>query len=156
MRSIHQRGPVRAQASLTPMIDVVFLLVVFFVAVSQLVDRDRIDMDLPSPSPSAAHHPEEGPRAVVNVLPGPGGSSLGYQVDGIVFTPDAVGQTDLLEHLQLRLSTTPELFVNIRADSGTAWGWVAPVLGAARNAASMAGQPAARVRLTVQPGAQSQ
>ena len=40
MRSIHQRGPVRAQASLTPMIDVVFLLVVFFVAVSQLVDRE--------------------------------------------------------------------------------------------------------------------
>ena len=36
------------------MIDVVFLLVVFFVAVSQIVDQDRVTMDLPAPSPSAA------------------------------------------------------------------------------------------------------
>ncbi|MDG2424016.1 MAG: biopolymer transporter ExbD [Phycisphaerales bacterium] len=156
MRSIHQRGPVRAQASLTPMIDVVFLLVVFFVAVSQLVDRDRIDMDLPSPSPSAAHQPEDGARAVVNVLPGPEGTSIGYQVDGLVFAADATGQAALVNHLQDRLEQSPDLFVNVRADRGTAWGWVAPVLGAARGAAAMAGQPMARVRLIVEPGAMQQ
>ena len=141
------------RSSLTPMIDVVFLLVVFFVAVSQLVDRDRIVMDLPSPSPSAAHQPEEGARAVVNVLPGPEGTSLGYQVDGLVFAADTQGQLELMEHVRARLEQTPDLFVNIRADSRTAWGWVAPVLNAARNAASLAGQPVARVRLTVEPGA---
>ncbi|MEE2907592.1 MAG: biopolymer transporter ExbD [Planctomycetota bacterium] len=151
MSTIHRRGPVQAQASLTPMIDVVFLLVVFFVAVSQLVDRDRVDMDLPAPSPSAAHQPEEGMRAVVNVLPGPGGSSLGYQVDGLIFAVDKNGQADLIAHLRRRLEQAPDLFVNVRADQRTGWGWVAPVLGAARHAASATGLPMARVRLTVEP-----
>ena len=92
MSIIHQRGPARPQASLTPMIDVVFLLVVFFVAVSQIVDQDRLVMDLPAPTPSAAHRPVEGPRAVVNVMPGESGTSLGYQIDGLFFTPDKTGQ----------------------------------------------------------------
>ena len=152
MSIIHQRGPARVQASLTPMIDVVFLLVVFFVAVSQIVDQDRVTMDLPAPSPSAAHRPAEGSRAVVNVMPGPTGTSLGYQVDGLFFTPDEAGQLDLIEHLRGRMSRTPDLFVNIRADQSTAWGWIAPVMEAARSAASTAEipLPAARVRLTVE------
>ena len=35
-------------ANMTPMIDVTFLLIVFFVAVSQIVDRDLVPLDLPS------------------------------------------------------------------------------------------------------------
>ena len=152
MSVIHQRGPARPQASLTPMIDVVFLLVVFFVAVSQLVDQDRLDLDLPAPNPSAAHQPTEGPRAVVNVLPGSGDSSLGYQVDGLHFASDEAGQLALFQHLQSRMNQSPGLFVNVRADRRTAWGWVAPVLAAARHAAGASGEGAARVRLTVEGG----
>ena len=152
MSSIHHRGPARVQASLTPMIDVVFLLVVFFVAVSQLVDRDQLELDLPDPTPSAAHQPEEGGRAVVNVLPGPDGTSIGYQVDGRLFMVDASGQSQLIDHLRGRLESTPGLFINVRADQTTGWGWVAPVMAAARNAATLAGDPAARVRLSVESG----
>ncbi|MCH2134019.1 MAG: biopolymer transporter ExbD [Phycisphaerales bacterium] len=157
MSVIFQRGPARPQASLTPMIDVVFLLVVFFVAVSQIVDQERLDMDLPAPNPSAAHQPAEGPRAVVNVIPGPGGSSLGYRVDGLVFPADAVGQQSLADHLRDRMDRSPGLYVNVRADRQTGWGWVAPVLGAARHAAATASPPlpAARVRVSVEPAGMS-
>tara|TARA_B100001059_G_scaffold121587_1_gene121621 strand:- start:2849 stop:3259 length:411 start_codon:yes stop_codon:yes gene_type:complete len=134
------------------MIDVVFLLVVFFVAVSQLVDRERLELDLPQPTPSAAHQPEEGGRAVVNVLPGPEGTSLGYQVDGRMFAVDSAGQSELIDHLRQRLQSTPGLFINVRADKQTGWGWVAPVMSAARHAATLAGDSAARVRLSVDSG----
>ena len=140
------------QASLTPMIDVVFLLIVFFVAVSQLVDREKLALDLPEPNPSAAHQPEEGARAVVNVLPGPEGTSIGYQVDAKLFGVDAKGQNELMEHLRKRIESNPGLFINVRADRETGWGWVAPVMGASRNAASLAGDPSARVRLSVDSG----
>ena len=36
------RGPASIEANLTPMIDIVFLLVVFFVLVSQIVDLDTV------------------------------------------------------------------------------------------------------------------
>ena len=41
------RGQV--QANLTPMIDVTFLLIVFFVLVSQIVEVENVDLDLPTP-----------------------------------------------------------------------------------------------------------
>ena len=151
MSVIHHRGPAQIRSSLTPMIDVVFLLVVFFVAVSQIVDRERLDLDLPSPQPSAAQPPEEGPRAVVNVLPGPERIAIGYRIDGRVFPADGVGREALIDYLRTRLQAEPTLFVNVRADRATAWGWVAPVLNSARRAAARTSPPlaAARVRLTV-------
>ena len=154
MSVIHRRGPARPSASLTPMIDVVFLLVVFFVAVSQIVDRDRLDLDLPAPRPSAAATPSEGPRVVVNVLPAPDGTARGDQADGRRFAPDDTGRRELATHLRQRLQDTPQLFINVRADQSTAWGWIAPVLESARRSAARTSppQPFARVRLTVAEG----
>ena len=55
MSSIFRRGPAQAQANITPMIDVVFLLIVFFVLVSQIVDLESVDLDLPTPEHAATH-----------------------------------------------------------------------------------------------------
>ena len=41
-------------ANMTPMIDVTFLLIVFFVVVSQIVDRNVIPLDLPTPENAKA------------------------------------------------------------------------------------------------------
>ena len=61
-------------ANLTPMIDVTFLLIVFFVVVSQIVDRDAVSMDLPSPEDAAASVAEMQERVVVNIVPSDGGA----------------------------------------------------------------------------------
>ena len=54
MRSIHQRGPVRAQASLTPMIDVVFQLLIFFMVTAVFAITPGLDIKLPEAEESQA------------------------------------------------------------------------------------------------------
>ena len=53
---------------MTPMIDVTFLLIVFFVVVSQIVDRDAVPMDLPAPEHAIASIPEQSEHVVVNLV----------------------------------------------------------------------------------------
>ena len=61
-------------ANMTPMIDVTFLLIVFFVVVSQIVDRDAVSMDLPSPDHAVSGVPQEPEHVTVNLVPIPGGN----------------------------------------------------------------------------------
>ncbi|MDP7009367.1 MAG: biopolymer transporter ExbD [Phycisphaerales bacterium] len=56
-------------ANMTPMIDVTFLLIVFFVVVSQIVDRDVIALDLPAPTDAMASVSETPQKLVINVVP---------------------------------------------------------------------------------------
>ncbi len=56
------------------MIDVIFLLIVFFVAVSQIVDRDAIPIDLPEFTESAASEIGINDKVVVNLI----GNEVGH------------------------------------------------------------------------------
>ena len=53
---------------MTPMIDVIFLLIVFFVAVSQIVDRDAVPLDLPAFADSAASEIGIEDKVIVNLI----------------------------------------------------------------------------------------
>ena len=55
-------------ANMTPMIDVIFLLIVFFVAVSQIVDRDAVPLDLPAFADSAASEIGIEDKVIVNLI----------------------------------------------------------------------------------------
>ena len=48
MSSVFKRGNAKIEANLTPMIDVTFLLIVFFVLVSQIVEVENVPMSLPA------------------------------------------------------------------------------------------------------------
>ena len=61
-------------ANMTPMIDVIFLLIVFFVAVSQIVDRDAVPIDLPELTESAASEISINDKVVVNLI----GNEVGH------------------------------------------------------------------------------
>ena len=63
----HQRPPIHA--NLTPMIDVTFLLIIFFVLVSQIVEVENVDLGLPSPEDPASQLAGEQQRVVINVVP---------------------------------------------------------------------------------------
>ena len=154
MSTIFQRGPARPQANITSMIDVVFLLIVFFVLVSQIVDLESVDMDLPAPESPATALPEEEPRAVLNVLPGEDGMCDGYRLAGRDYSPDPTGLLELRTALVGLYRDTPGLRVNLRADRGTDYRWVSPVLQLVRQAATLSevGLDAARMNLVVQRG----
>ena len=69
MSTIYKRGNAEISANLTPMIDVTFLLIVFFVLVSQIVEVENVEMELPKPTEPLTEKLGEEQRAVINVVP---------------------------------------------------------------------------------------
>lgn len=125
-------------ANLTPMIDVTFLLIVFFVLVSQIVDLENVDMELPTPKDPATTTITEEKRIVVNVLP-EGERAAGYKVGTRTFPPDAAGSEALRQHLASLFASNPGLSINVRADRDTQYEYIEPVLDAVSKAALGAG-----------------
>ncbi|MHC4947950.1 MAG: ExbD/TolR family protein [Planctomycetota bacterium] len=154
MSVVHRRGPADVQASMTPMIDVTFLLIVFFVLVSQIVEVENVDMDLPAPEDPATELAGDEQRAVVNVIPGGDGDAAGYRVGGRTFGPGPEGIAGLVDHLAGLYRASPGLRINLRADRRTRFAAVEPVMQAVSTAATRAagpgdGRPAARLNLVV-------
>ncbi len=77
-------------ANMTPMIDVIFLLIVFFVAVSQIVDRDAVLFELPAINDSAASEIGNDEKVIVNLIGNVDGQVSEIQVGGhYIFIDDA-------------------------------------------------------------------
>lgn len=135
------------------MIDVTFLLIVFFVLVSQIVEREHVEMRLPELSdPATVPLAEEG-RVVLNVLPGEGGDAAGLRLAGETFAASEAGRDALAERLAGMLRRDPGLDVQLRADRATRYRAVAPVLDAVRRAGTLAGvKLPPRLNLVVVPG----
>ncbi len=143
------RAPV--QANLTSMIDVTFLLIVFFVVVSQIVEVENVDLDLPTPQEPVSELPGEESRVVINVVPGATGKASGYRMAGRMYPAGTQGIEALTESLAARYSENPGLSVNLRADRTTQYVWVEPVFQAVSAAARRCGRTdvTGRVNLVV-------
>jgi biopolymer transport protein ExbD len=135
MSLVHRRGRTELHANLTPMIDVTFLLIVFFVLVSQIVEVEHEDLMLPELVEPAAELPGDEQRAVINVLPGENGAALGYRLGAHTFPAGPEGARRLADHLATLLQRNPALRVNLRADQHTQYEWVHPALRAVTQAA---------------------
>ena len=149
MSIAYRKGSAEIQGNLTPMIDMAFLLIVFFVLVSRIVDRDRVDMDLPQPTEAATERASEDRRVVINVLPGAGGKADGYRVSAVEFPSSPAGIASMTEHLAALLAGNPQMHVNVRADRSTHYEFVEPVLNAVSAAARRAGSPSAAARVNL-------
>ncbi len=136
MSKIHKRGTVGVHANLTPMIDVTFLLIVFFVLVSQIVEVENVELRLPELGDPVTELPGEEQRSVVNVVPGFGGAAVEYRLGTNAFPADEAGLESLTQHLARRLELNPSLTVNLRADRFTHYEYVQPVLQAVATAAA--------------------
>lgn len=105
---------------MTPMIDMVFLLLVFFMTVSTLVQADRAkEVDLPesaeSDVPEASELSDRG--------------TISLDADGIIY----LGMSPVtLEEMQATMKTslqeTPELRIHLRADQATPYTEIKKVL----------------------------
>ena len=95
-----------ATINLTPMIDVVFLLVIFFMVGSKFGPAEsQIAIDLPTASDSGATIGRNNQRVVAV-------TAAGLSLDGVTMTADAIGRT-----LAGDVSRNPGVQVAVRADS---------------------------------------
>lgn len=138
MSVVHQRGPARIEANMTPMIDVTFLLIVFFVLVSQIVETDRVDLEPPGLEQPASVLPGDGARVVVNIVPGLHGGVSGYRVGGRDLPASVEGREAMAAALLEQYRVNPSLRVNVRADRETHFEFVQPVMEAVTWAAQRA------------------
>jgi len=150
VKRVHARGPAAIEANLTPMIDMTFLLVVFFVLVSQISEVEVVEMQLPKPVPSASGPPPEETRSVLNVVPGEEGQALGYRLNGNDYPLGSRGVDALEEELARLYAANPDLRINLRADRRTQQQFIDPVLDAITSAAGSSKRTdPARVNLVV-------
>ncbi|MCP3867129.1 MAG: biopolymer transporter ExbD [Gammaproteobacteria bacterium] len=112
--------------NLTPLIDIVFLLLVFFMLTSHFIEDEAIDIDLPA----AKSGNEATGKEFVEVIVNPDGELL---IDG---------RTIDLEHLEQTLRGAlhaPETrFVRLRGDHEVRLGLAVSVIDAARSAGAEA------------------
>lgn len=136
---------------MTPLIDMAFLLIVFFVLVSQVAGAEFVELSLPRPASGAAGRPDDARRVVVNVLPADGGRASGYALGGRRFEPTREGLAGLSAAIGEAMRSSPGTEVNVRADRSTAYSWVRPAMDAVADALAQSGADRARtkVRLVV-------
>ncbi len=139
MSPLRKTGPHAIHANLTPLIDVTFLLIVFFMLVLQITDLDNIDMALPVPQDPVSEVFGDQHRVVINVVHGPGGTA--YRLGGQAFRADTEGLENLTKALATRYRENPALQINLRADRSTHYEWVDRIFLAIKDAATLSGRP---------------
>jgi biopolymer transport protein ExbD len=118
-------------ANMTPMIDVTFLLIVFFVVVSQIVDRDVVPLDLPAPENAIAMISTADQKMVINVIPFSDGSVAGIVVGEHTIGNDEMAKLSLIVGQGLVNGTSE---VHLRADRSTKYQYIHQVIEAVRSA----------------------
>lgn len=119
---MHYKSPVQQHAilNLTPLIDIVFLLLVFFMLTAHFVDEKQIALQLPN-ADSATDLSVE-PTIAVNV------DATGiYYIKG-----DAVHAHALRERLTVEYGKNPKLILQLKADQRVSYSHVVHVLDNAR------------------------
>ncbi len=124
------------RANLTPLIDVVFLLIIFFMLVAQITRQRAIDLELPSLADSVAAEIEAERRAVINVAPRGQAERLGgdYRLGTNAYAGTPEGLSRLADDLRARAARDPGVEVLLRAARDEPYERVFPALRAAARA----------------------
>lgn len=118
--SLVHRG--RNGFNMTPMIDVVFLLIIFFLVASHLSDQDsQLPLELPRADSSTAALNTSNSRITLNFL----------NADTLLMGGKKISKEHLAETLQNHIQAGPEkVTVHIRAGRDLPFGAVDPILAA--------------------------
>jgi biopolymer transport protein ExbD len=109
--------------NMTPMIDVVFLLIIFFLLSSHLARREsQVELSLPAAASGEDAWDENTPRCTLNVL-----------ADGTILLGGRVTQPEELDRRlrNVQAELGPRAEMRIRADRRVAYRHVNPILSAA-------------------------
>ena len=144
MSQVHKKGPISPQMNMTPMIDVVFQLIIFFMLVNNIISEEAVQMIVPELENPKTRELGEEDRITVNIAPQsydpdrpigdlniPGEPSLvkvgleQYSLD------DIEGVTETLKAVK---AANENVEVLLRADSGLFYDEVQPVMQAITSA----------------------
>jgi biopolymer transport protein ExbD len=139
---IHLKTPAGdVSFNMVPMVDVVFLLILFFILTGEIASRSLARVNLPKPLQSQALPVEavQVKRIIVNVLAAtevPAGSTVAmdYQIDGVSYRPGDVAALSQAIKSRRNAAGGAEFYVEIRADRNVRYGDVEPILRAAADA----------------------
>ncbi|HNQ21481.1 MAG TPA: biopolymer transporter ExbD [Phycisphaerae bacterium] len=111
-----RRRPGGIGFNMTPMVDVIFTLTIFFMLISTFAERENRPLQLPKPTASQARSTRTPQRVVINCWPGePGGAQ-----EGEVFYSLGPNRPQPLATLSHQLGVlkeqTPDVQVVVRAD----------------------------------------
>jgi len=139
----------RGFVNLTPMIDVVFQLIIFFMLVAQFSSQQAIELVLPRVTGSLAELVDAENRLVVNVVPLARTASEGgaYRVGTRVFQETPEGIRRMSATIGEALGRDPNLRVLVRADRAEACERVHPAL----QALSLAGARDVELMISADP-----
>ncbi len=122
------------QVNMTSMVDIVFLLIIFFVLVSQFISADNILVELPEPDKSLAKAVELPDRVVLNCRNAgstPGGKpSVQYLLGPISIETTA----ELEQRLRAVKEARPDVQVLLRADRNVTYNGVRAAMQAVAKA----------------------
>ncbi|MEM7622566.1 MAG: biopolymer transporter ExbD [Planctomycetota bacterium] len=123
--------------NVTPLIDVVMVLIIFFLIVGNLAVQKRGEVDLPDASARQASRPSNGPsdRPIVIAM----ASNGDIRLEGVPTLLDAVAP-----EVTRLLSRSPDRQVQFRADRGLSASFVLPMLRQLRGAGVSGVELAAR------------
>lgn len=131
--SIHKRGPKSPEMNMTPLIDVTFQLIIFFMLVNNIISEENVELKVPKLHDPQVKELGEVRRVVVNVKPGLGGNPDDrFKGDWLDVNGAAeqvrVGQRDyyigqddaaITDSLKEAVEANPEVQVVLRADGAT-------------------------------------
>lgn len=118
--SVRRAPPV--DPNMTPMIDVVFLLIIFFLVSSHLAQREnRLELPLPQATTSNRNQPDDTQRITINIE-ADGQTSIGSH---------AIQPKDLLKELSAQQAKYgDQLRVRLRGDQSVTYQHIEPLLAA--------------------------
>lgn len=139
--SHRKRQFVVAQLNMTPMIDVTFQLIIFFLLVNNIASEESVEMMVPSLHEPRTRELTEGDRVTVNVMPMPydprqrGDNPLAFtgEAVGVKVGMNAYGMNDMARvraDLADSRARNPKIEVVLRADGALYYRDVQRVMGA--------------------------
>ena len=135
---VHKTGPATPSMNLTPLIDIVFLLVVFFMLASTMVTKQSVKMIVPDLEASTTREMPEKDRIVVNIAPKTGArdkvSPLDYDGKPEFVQIGAYGTFSIDDHDEIvaamkeMAARNPKAEVYLRADAAIFYEEIEPIM----------------------------
>lgn len=131
LRTLGHRPMSVGKVNVTPLIDVVMVLIIFFLIVGQMAAEQGARVKLPSSIAGRAES-SAGERIVISVVPST--SAAGQPEAVIMVDRTQLTSRQLQDFLASKLTSTPALNVIVRADRALDYSLVQPTLNACRDA----------------------
>jgi biopolymer transport protein ExbD len=122
---MRKKEPVHVGFNMTPMIDIVFNLIVFFMLVSEFTKVELAKLEPPGPSPESVEAPRDKELLLVNIT-APGEGTRGeitcrgrrFTLDGTPLDGVPGGFADMLQQMR---ATYQDIGVQLRGDRRLKW-----------------------------------